>query len=35
MVNPAIFLGSLGWKSILIAIQLVNQPIKAEIKGIK
>jgi len=30
---PKNFLGSLGWKSILIATQLVIQPIKAEISG--
>jgi hypothetical protein len=31
---PKTLLGSFGWKSIFIAIQLVNQPINAEIKGI-
>jgi hypothetical protein len=34
-VIPNILIGSFGWNSILIAIQLVNQPINAEIIGRK
>jgi hypothetical protein len=34
MVMPSIFLGCRGWKSILMAIQLVNQPMNADISGI-
>ena len=33
-VIPKILVGTLGWNYIFIAIQLVNQPMNAEIMGI-
>jgi hypothetical protein len=35
MVNPGKRQGVRGWKSILMAIQLVKYPINAEISGIR